>query len=100
MFYLNLFFVIYSTSYFTEANISFVTIDLISFAGIFIPVPSSLTFKNTTFLLEVPETEKLHIKEDENSGVKWVNMDEVISVSNETRMKPIYQKLINKLKGE
>ena len=55
---------------------------------------------NTTFLLEVPETEKLHIKEDENSGVKWVNMDEVISVSNEARMKPIYQKLTNKLKGE
>lgn len=48
------------------------------------------------FLLEVDEKETLKIKEDENSGVKWIPLEEVIKESTEERMYPIYQKLIEK----
>lgn len=51
------------------------------------------------FLFEANEEDNLKIKEDENSGVKWVNIDEVIELTNEERMKPIYAKLNTKLKN-
>lgn len=51
------------------------------------------------FLFEANEEDNLKIKEDENSGVKWVNIDEVIELTNEKRMKPIYAKLNTKLKN-
>ena len=50
------------------------------------------------FLLEANEEEKLRIKEDENSGVKWVEIDKVTKLTNEEKMKPIYIKLNSKLK--
>ena len=50
------------------------------------------------FLLEANEEEKLRIKEDENSGVKWVEIDKVTKLTNEEKMKPIYAKLNSKLK--
>ena len=40
-----------------------------------------------------------HIKEDENSGVKWIDIGKVIETSTEKVMKPIYQKLNEKLMG-
>ena len=53
---------------------------------------------NLTYLLEVDETETLKIKEDENSGVKWVPLEEVEKVSNEVWFREnIYRKLIEKL---
>ena len=56
---------------------------------------------NLTYLLEVDENEKLQIKEDENSGVKWVNIEEIENVSNENWMiENIYKKLNEKLKKE
>ncbi len=55
---------------------------------------------NTTFLLEANETEKLVIKEDENSGVKWVDIDEMVSMSTEPNMKIIYQKIIDKINNK
>ena len=40
----------------------------------------------------------LHIKQDENSGVKWVPIEEIEKVSTETWMKQnIYPKLNEKL---
>ena len=55
---------------------------------------SSHLHLNLTYLLEVDEKETLHIKDDENSGVKWVSMEEVKDVSNETWIKEnIYTKL-------
>lgn len=51
------------------------------------------------FLLEADEADSLTIKEDENSGVKWVDIDEAISLTNEEKMKPIYRKLNEKLKA-
>ena len=51
------------------------------------------------FLLEADENEMLKIKEDENSGVKWIDIDKAVEMSNEENMKPIYKKLNEKLKG-
>ena len=49
------------------------------------------------YLLEADENEELHIKADENSGVKWTDIDKAVDASNEENMKPIYQKLNEKL---
>ena len=59
---------------------------------------SSHLHLNVTYLLEVEEEEMLHIKQDENSGVKWVPIEEIENVSTETWMKQnIYPKLNEKL---
>ncbi len=50
------------------------------------------------FLIEADENESLMIKEDENSGVKWIDIDEAPIITNEEKMKPIYKKLISKIK--
>lgn len=60
---------------------------------------SSHLHLNLTYLLEVDEKEILHIKEDENSGVKWVPIEEVKNMSRENWIKEnIYTKLNQKLK--
>ena len=50
------------------------------------------------FLFEANEEDKLKIKEDENSGVKWFDIHEVTKITNEEKMKPIYEKLNSKIK--
>ena len=50
------------------------------------------------FLFEANEEDELRIKEDENSGVKWVEIDKATKLTNEEKMKPIYAKLNSKLK--
>ena len=58
---------------------------------------SSHIHLNLTFLLEVDEREILQKKEDENSGVKWIPIEEVDKVSKEEWIKKnIYTKLKNK----
>ena len=60
---------------------------------------SSHVHLNVTYLLEVDENATLRIKEDENSGVKWVPIDEVEVTSNERWVKDkVYRKLNEKLK--
>lgn len=55
---------------------------------------------NLTYLLEVPETEVVRIKEDENSGVKWINIDDVESVVSEKWVaENVYKKINEKLKA-
>ena len=49
------------------------------------------------YLFEADESEMLRIKEDENSGVKWVPINEVEMYTSEEKMKPIYRKLNKKL---
>ena len=39
----------------------------------------------------------LKIKEDENSGVKWIDINKAVEITNESKMKPIYRKLNEKL---
>ncbi|WP_238906813.1 NUDIX hydrolase [Clostridium sp. YIM B02506] len=53
---------------------------------------------SVTYLLEADESEELIIKPDENSGVKWIPIDEVAKVSNESHMRVIYEKIISKIK--
>ena len=48
---------------------------------------SSHVHLNVTYLLEADENEKIHIKEDENSGVKWVPIDNVLDLTSETRVR-------------
>lgn len=58
---------------------------------------SSHLHLNCTFLLEADENETLKIKEDENSGVKWIDIDKIDSFVEENKMISIYNKLNNKL---
>ncbi len=59
---------------------------------------SSHIHLNISYLLEVDEKETLHIKKDENMGVKWVPIEEVKNVSTEEWIKKnIYTKLNEKL---
>lgn len=61
---------------------------------------SSHVHLNLTYLLEVDENEPLRIKEDENSGVKWVNIEDVEKVSNEKWIiENAYKKLNKKLEN-
>ena len=56
---------------------------------------------NTTFLLEADENEEIRIKEDENSGVKWVPIDEIKSASSEPWIRNrVYGKIIEKMKKD
>ena len=59
---------------------------------------SSHVHLNVSYLLEADENEELKIKEDENSGVRWVDIDKAVELSNEPWMKGIYKKLIEKQK--
>ena len=60
-------------------------------------VPSHLHL-DCCFLFEADEEELIRIKEDENSGVKWINIEDACVITNEEKMKPIYKKLNDKLK--
>lgn len=58
---------------------------------------SSHVHLNAGFLMEVDETEILKIKPDENSGVKWIPIEEIEQESSETWMKQrVYSKLMEK----
>ncbi|MGP6145777.1 NUDIX hydrolase [Jeotgalibaca sp. A122] len=52
---------------------------------------------NVTYLLQASETDTLAIKPDENSAVAWMELDEAVARTTEPEMKPIYQKLNDKL---
>ncbi len=60
---------------------------------------SSHLHLNITFLLKALADEKLITKPDENSGVKWMEIEQAVSASNEPWMQEIYRKLNRKLKG-
>ena len=50
-------------------------------------------------MLEVDENEKLQIKEDENSNVRWIPIEEISKKVNEKWIEEnIYQKLNKKLR--
>lgn len=54
---------------------------------------------NVTYLLEADENEEICIKEDENSGVKWVPIDKILEVSSEVWVRDrIYTKILDKMK--
>jgi len=51
------------------------------------------------YLFEADENQSIRIKKDENSGVKWIDINDVEKYTTEEKMKPIYRNLINKLKN-
>lgn len=60
-------------------------------------VPSHLHL-NVTYLLEADDQETLHVKPDENSGVKWFSPEEALEACSEPWMvERIYTKLNKKL---
>ena len=57
---------------------------------------SSHLHLNVTYLLEVDEEQALHEKPDENSGVRWFALRDVIPSTREPEMRVVYQKLMDK----
>ena len=56
---------------------------------------------NVTYLLETNENEKIHIKEDENSGVKWIPINKILGVSSEPWVRDrVYAKIIDKMRKD
>ena len=56
---------------------------------------------NVTYLLEADENEELHIKADENSGVKWVPINEVLKETSEPWVRDrVYAKIIKKMEKD
>lgn len=53
---------------------------------------------SVAYILEASEEDALHIKEDENSGVKWISMNDIKKYVNEEHMIGVYEKLIYKSK--
>lgn len=54
---------------------------------------------NATYIFEAPEEQVLSIKPDENSGVMWIETDDIKNKSTEEWfVKRIYPKLIDKMK--
>ncbi len=49
---------------------------------------------NLTYLLEADDADKISIKPDENSGVRWFDPENALAVCTEPEMIPIYKKLI------
>ena len=57
---------------------------------------SSHLHLNVTYLLEADEGQTLHEKPDENSGVRWFALRDVIPNTREPEMRVVYQKLMDK----
>ena len=56
---------------------------------------------NVTYLLEADESEEIRIKEDENSGVKWVPIDDILNVTSEVWVRDrVYAKILDKMKKD
>lgn len=52
---------------------------------------------SVAYLVEADENEIIRIKEDENSGVEWIPIEEVVSKSTEPYMERVYDKAIKKI---
>ena len=78
-------------------SLEIITVDGHSKRGEYV---SSHVHLNLSYLLEVDEDEKLKIKEDENSGVKWINIEDLDNMVNEKWvLANVYKKLNEKLKN-
>lgn len=59
---------------------------------------SSHLHLNLTYLIEADENETLHIREEENSGVAWIKIEDIKNKSKEDWFKEkIYSKIIEKM---
>lgn len=53
---------------------------------------------NVTYIFEADETEDLQVAEEENTAVQWINITELDKFVTEEHMKPVYTRLIEKMK--
>ena len=53
---------------------------------------------NVTYLIEADENQTIHIKEDENSNIGWLKFDELIEKCTDDYMKPVYKKIVERIK--
>ena len=54
-----------------------------------------------TNTLEADENEEIHIKEDENSGVRWITINKILESSSELWVRDrVYAKIIDKMKRD
>lgn len=60
-------------------------------------VNSHLHF-DVEYLFECDDNVKTRIKEDENSGVSWIDINKINEYVTEEHMKPIYNRLVEKMK--
>lgn len=53
---------------------------------------------NITYLLFGLENEQLKVKKDENKAVKWIDIEDMPKITNESKMRPIYEKGLTRIK--
>jgi len=53
---------------------------------------------SVAYLMEADENEALIVKDDENSGVTWIPINQIDAFSNEAHMKKVYSKILDKIK--
>lgn len=53
---------------------------------------------SVAYLIEADDRECLIVKKDENSGVRWIPIDQINEYSSEPHMQKLYEKLILKVK--
>ena len=58
---------------------------------------SSHIHLNVTYLFMASENDKLIVNKNEGSGLQWVKKEDAITLTHEEQMKPIYQKLNNRI---
>lgn len=63
--------------------------------GKYVPAHQHL---NVTYLFEADENDYIHILEDENSNIAWLTFDELITKAVDPSTKPIYEKIVEKIK--
>lgn len=54
---------------------------------------------NATYILIASEDEELVVKEDENSGVRWFDISDVMEYVTEDRIKDVYNKIFDRIKA-
>ncbi|MBO5478028.1 MAG: NUDIX hydrolase [Clostridia bacterium] len=53
---------------------------------------------SVAYVFEADENDEIKIKEDENSNVAWQDIEKAVELSTEPHMKPVYSKIIDKVK--
>ena len=59
---------------------------------------SSHIHLSVAYVFEADENDEIKIKEDENSNVAWQDIEKAVELSTELHMKPVYTKIIDKVK--
>ena len=60
---------------------------------------SSHQHLNVTYLLTAEETDPLHIREGENTGVAWLPAEGLLKLTNEWQMDGVYTKLLDRARA-